>query len=237
MHKSKVLVLALSFLFSLFGSVYGQDCLFKSGDDNSLKQALQAFHEVMAELVHGPADSGDYSAVRTKAQQLAGLRDGVLDARLPGRLSSRCADISTLARGLSSAVDTLIAAAKANASDQEMKAALDGVHAAYRNLNGSLTTLEELLEGFHQVLHPLWHEAYPKEDAAAIKAATAKLKVRAKLILATAQKTEPGKAEAAQTLLEHVTTLEEAGAAGDDKSVLDALRIVHDTYEGLAEGH
>ena len=129
-----------------------------------------------------------------------------------------------------------MAQCKADAGNDQVKAAFDGVHTAYRDLNSALTSLEELLEGFHEVMHPLWHDAYPKKDAAAIKAEAPKLKVRAKLILSTAQNIDKGKVAGAQKLLDAVTTLEEASAANDDASILEALRLVHEVYEKLAEG-
>lgn len=229
-----IAALCLSLICS---SARGQDCVFKTTDDDSLTQALKDFHDVLSTLVHGTAEQGDFTAVRAKSGELAGLRDKIMAAGIPSKLAKRCPEISTRAKDLSGAVNTLVSQAKANAPDDAVKTAFNAVHTAYRNLNGAMTSIEDMLDAFHETLQPLWHEAYPKKDAAAIKAEIPKLKVRAKIILGTAEASAKAKAPAAKALLDAVTTLEEAAAAKDDVAVLEALRIVHDLYEKLAGGH
>jgi hypothetical protein len=139
-----------------------QDCRFKIKGDESLKQAMNSFHEVMSGLVHGAADEGDLSQVKAKAEELAKLRDGIMAANLPEKLAKRCPDISAKAAELSKAVDTLAAQSRSNAGNDAVKLAFDTMHTAYRNLNNSLVSLEDRLEAFHEVMHPLWHDAYPR---------------------------------------------------------------------------
>jgi hypothetical protein len=198
---------------------------------------MNDFHDVMRALVHGPAEKGDFTQVRARAKEFEKLRDGILAAHLPPKLSARCGEISAKARALSAAVDDLIAQSLAGAgNDESMKSAFDKVHTGYRELNSSLTTLDDLLDAFHDTIHPLWHDSYPNKDATAIKKEIPRLKVRARLILRTAEASDKTKVKGANSLLEAVTLLEEAGAADDDLAVLEALRLVHDAYEGLA-GH
>jgi hypothetical protein len=206
-------------------------------EGDSLKQALKSFHDVLAGLVHGPAEKGDFAPVRAQAEEFARLRTGIMAASLPPKLAKRCPEISTRAQELSRAVDSLAMRAKEKAPDAAVRAAFESVHVAYRNLNGAMASLEDLFQAFHDVLHPLWHDAYPNKNAAAIKAETPKLKVRAKLILSTAEGADQAKVPGARSLLDAVTTLDEAVAAKDDMAVLEALRIVHEAYEKLAEGH
>jgi len=236
MQKLLCLMIAAVLLTLGVPGVLGQNCIFETNDDESLRLSLKSFHDVMAALIHGPAEKGDFSQVGAKADELAKLRTAIMSASLPAKLAGRCADISAKATELSKAVDNLAAQGKAKSDDKTMKAALDAVHVAYRNLNSSLTTLDDLLDAFHTVLHPLWHNAYPKKDTAAIKEAIPKLKVRARLIVATADGADKAKLPGAQKLLESVTTLEEAAAAKDDLAILESLRIAHDNYESLAEG-
>jgi hypothetical protein len=196
---------------------------------------MNDFHDVMRVLVHGPAEKGDFSVVRARSGEFAKLRDRILAANIPQKLYGRCGEISAKAQALSAAVDNLIAKSQAgSSSDKAMESALDMVHKGYRELNGSLTTLDDLLEAFHDTIHPLWHDSYPQKDAAAIKKQIPRLKVRAQLILRTAEASDKMKVKGAKSLLESVTLLEEAGAADDDMAVLEALRLVHDAYEGLA---
>ncbi len=237
MQKIAVPVVSILLLILMGVPAFAQDCIFKPREDDSLRQALKSFHDVLAGLVHGPAEKGDFAPVRAQAGELAKLRDGIMAAGLPTRLAKRCAEISKRATDLSAGVNTLVAQSKANAADEAIKAAFDSVHAAYRSLNSAMISLEDLLDAFHDLLHPLWHDAYPNKDAAAIKAETPKLKVRAKLILSTAESTDKPRSGAARGLLDAVATLEEAMAAKDDLAVLEALRIVHEAYEKLAGGH
>jgi hypothetical protein len=234
--KTRITAAAALLILITTAPSWAQDCAFKTKNDESLSQAMQKFHETMAALVHGPADRGDYTQVRARAGELAGQAKGIVAANLPEKLAKRCPEISAKAGELAKAADELASQGRAVGSDDALKAGLDKVHAAYRALNSSLTTLQDLLDGFHDLLHPLWHEAYPGKDVAAIKAEIPKLKVRAKLILSTAEAREKSRAPGAKSLLEAVTTLEEAAAANDNTSILEALRVTHDAYEKLAEG-
>ncbi len=236
MKKNAVCIAVVVFVLFLSSLAWPQDCIFKPKNDESFSQALKSYHEVMAALVHGPADKGDLSQVRARADELVKLSKGILDAGLPDKLYKRCAEISAKAKELAQASDGLLARSRADSANEAMKGGLERVHNAYRDLNSALTTLQDLLDGFHDVLHPLWHEAYPKKDVAAIKAQIPKLKVRAKLILSTAETREKNRVAGAKGLLEAVTTLEEAAAANDSASILEALRVAHDAYEKLAEG-
>jgi len=235
----RILTLSFVTLVLFLGGApgYSQDCIFKTKEDDSLRQALKDFHDLLSSLVHGPAEKGDFAPVRAQAGEFSRLRGGIMASTLPARLGKRCPEISAKAQELSKAVDSLATRAKENAPDAAVKAAFDSVHVAYRNLSGAMTSLDDLLQAFHDVLRPLWHDAYPNKDAAAIKAETPKLKVRAKLILSTAEGSDKPKAPGARKLLDAVATLDEAVAAKDDASVLEALRIVHDAYENLAGGH
>jgi hypothetical protein len=238
MQRTVALSIAALALLCLSVPGLAQDCIFKSKEDDSLKLALKNFHDVMRVLVHGPAEKGDFTQVRARAQEFEKLRDGILAAHLPQKLSSRCSDISAKARALSAAVDGLMAQSRsAEAEAEALKSALDKVHTGYRELNNSLTTLDDLLEAFHDLMHPLWHESYPSKDAAAIKAQVPRLKVRARLIVSTAEAADKMKLKRAQSLLDAVTILEEATAADDDLAVLEGLKLVHTAYENLAEHH
>ena len=234
----KAFVLPLVCLGLTFGSpsVLAEDCPFKTADDDSLRMALGEFHDVMSQLIHGPAGQGDYGAVAKQAPELARLKDDVMESSLPKNLEGRCGEISAKATELSTAVDQLVAASGSGDDSDSVKPALDRVHRAYQDLNGSLTTMEDLLDDFHTLIRPLWHGAYPKKDVAAIQAAAPKLRIRSRLILATAEKLAPARVDKAQKLQDATGMLDEAIAADDGPSILEALRIVHDSYEQLAEG-
>jgi hypothetical protein len=237
MRKCFFLIVFVLLASLLVSPSFAQNCVFKTKNDESLKQALQNYHEALRAVVHGPADKGDFTQVRDRAQELSRLGKAILSASLPEKLAARCAEISAQATALAGASDNLALLSANKAEDKAVKEALDRAHKAYQQLNRATTTLDDLLNAFHDLMHPLWHDAYPKKDANAIKAQIPRMKVRAKLILSTAEASDKAKAGGAKGLLDAVTTLEEAAAAKDDVAVLEALRIAHDAYEKLAGGH
>ncbi len=90
MQSRSLIVTATLCLALMCSSARGQDCVFKTTDDDSLKQALKNFHDVLSALVHGTAEQGDFTAVRAKSGELAGLRDGIMAAGIPASFAKRC---------------------------------------------------------------------------------------------------------------------------------------------------
>ncbi len=236
--RLRAAVLPLVCVALMFGirPALGSDCLFKTADDDSMRGSLGDFHDVMSKLIHGPVGQGDYGPVKQQAPELLRLKEAVMESSLPKNLAGRCSEISAKASDFSSAVDQLAAASKPGGNEAAVKAALDRVHRGYQALNSSLVTLEDLLDDFHTLVRPLWHSAYPKKDVAAIEAAAPKLRIRSRLILATAEQMAPEKVEKAKKLQDATGMLSDAIAADDDSSILEALRVVHDSYEQLASG-
>jgi len=234
--KMKKTLLATILMLTAAIALHAEDCLFSLGDDESLDKALEAFHGIMAELVHGPVQEGNFQPVREQVGALVSAKAAIMSANLPTKFEKHCADISASAKTLFDSVDTLQQLAENNGSDEEIKAAFSKMHVSYRALRQALILPEEMIEAIHEILQPLWHEAYPAKDVEAIKAGVPKLKVRTKLLVSVAGRLEDAVlTDAATKLLESISTLEEAVAADDGTAILAALELVHEAYHQLAE--
>jgi hypothetical protein len=232
MYKSITLAAALILALTVISTA--QDCIFQIGDDDSLEQALTSFHDLMAEMLHGPVEEGDLTPIRDRIVELTAARDAVLAANLPSKYSDNCADISVAAKAFSDSINSLTELVELQAEDDEIKQAFMKVHDTYQGLREAMIQPEEMIEALHEIIHPLWHDSYPAKDTDAIKEGTPKLKIRAKLLLSIAERIEnPEMVKATKDLLEAITTLEEAITADDDLAILEAFKLVHDAYHGL----
>jgi hypothetical protein len=211
-----------------------QDCSFAIADDDSLETALTEFHDIMAELWHGPVAEDNMFPVRKMAHDLSVARDAVMAANLPEKFFDHCADISAVAEAFSSSVSRVVELVDNKGDDDEIKTAFSEMHDAYRSLRHALVLPEEMIDAFHDVLQPLWHESYRAKDTAAIVKDIPKLKVRAKLLHNIAGRTgDVHLTEACGDLLETISILEEAAAAEDDIAILAALEAVHTAFHAL----
>jgi hypothetical protein len=109
-------------------------------------------------------------------------------------------------------------------------------HGAGHQVDHKMTFTGPLSKGlgaFHDVLHPLWHDLYPRKDYNGIKARVPELKARAADL--TAVNLPPGaRAKRAQrdALIKAVGDLD--AAKQDDRKFAKAFAKVHDAFEKLA---
>lgn len=226
---------AFILLISICANAYAQKCQFEIGDPGTFREANQRFHDVLAPLQHGPVQEGNVAPVREQIGELITRRDAVMQSRLSSDHRSDCAVLSSRAMVFSKSVDELAVAAKGGANDQALLQAFAEMHDAYRSMQQALTSAHFLIEQFHAVLHPLWHEAYPENDVEAIKAQIPKLQVRSQLILNFAKARKlVGLQQAAVALVDSALLLERA-AADDDFAVLVALEQMHDAFHAVKE--
>ena len=217
-------------------SVNAQDCTFTFEEEGTIGKALDAFHEVMSELWHGPAEEGNAEPIKEKFGEMASLRDAIMQSTLSAKFEPHCADISANAADFSMAIDDLGAVIESGAEAEAIIEALSKVHDAYAGLRQSMILIEDMIESIHDVLHPIWHDAYPAKDTDAIVAAIPKLKVRTKLLISLAQRAENEElVSQAQALLDAIVTLEEAAAAEDSVAILSATEFVHEAFHAFAE--
>ena len=232
--KKALISAALMLLFAT--GVQAQECAFAFQDEGTIDKALDAFHDVMSELWHGPAQEGNAEPIKQQYADLAALRDAVMESTLSSKFEAHCADISAKAAAFSTSVDDLGVVIESGAEAEAIIEAFSKMHDAYAALRQSMILPEEMIESIHDVLQPIWHDAYPNKDIEAIVAGIPKLKVRTKLLLALAErKGDETMVDATEALLEAIATLEEAAAAEDSVAILAATELVHDAYHALTE--
>ena len=119
-------------------------------------------------------------------------------------------------------------AAWANGHEHATK---DAAHAAHDA--GHADPMAKALEAFHDVLHPVFHDALPKKDVKAIRAAIPALQKHAAEV-AACKMTEEKCVKACGDLVKSVKDLEAASKKGD-KDMIAALDHVHGAFEAIVK--
>ncbi len=229
-------LLALLWLLSPISPA--QDCIFEIKDDESLETALSSFHDVMAPLWHGPVAEENMYPLRQQIQALIDARNAIMQSNLPPDKSDICPEFSTKAKLFAESVNHLESLVENKGSDDELKQAFSEMHDAYRNMRMALVSAGDILEAFHDAMHPLWHESYPAKDVEAITKGVASLRARAENIL---EGPIPKGVDAeeyrnsASALLEAINRLQEATETGDSETILNAFAEVHEIFHRLYE--
>jgi hypothetical protein len=230
-------IIATAILTLLAGPIQDESCTFTVADDDTLSNAMTAFHDVMADLWHGPVQEGNIEPVKQKMSLLVSARDRVLKANLPSEFAHNCAGISDAAAAFSSSLDALNECISQDSDAEKIKEVFSEMHDRYRELRTMTVSVTVYMERFHDVMHPLWHDAYPAEDADAIRKGVDDLVQLAELIV----KSNTGKSEEVEAgskhLIDMVKNLKTACADTDDAAVLEALKLMHDAYHSLSEEH
>jgi len=123
-------------------------------------------------------------------------------------------------------------------ANQHEHAAKDAAHATHDAAHGAKDAahadpMEHALEAFHDVLHPLFHDALPKKDVKAIKAAIPGLQKHAAEV-AACKMTDKACIKACGDLVTSVKDLEAAAKKGD-KELMAALDHVHGAFEAIVK--
>lgn len=228
--KKLLIAIVVCAMFAAPG--FAQDCGFKLADDETLKTATKSFHDVMAPLWHGPVPEGDVSGLKDEIGKLIAARDAVMQANLPTKHESRCAAFTAKAKEFSASVDTLAKLVNENGSVEAIQAAFKTMHDTYSAMNGVLVTMEDLTHRFHDILSPLWHEAYEAKDIARIKKEGVLLP---RIAAAIKAKNTDEKITSPAELLTAVEALKSAIESGSDAIILEALSQVHDAYHAVID--
>jgi hypothetical protein len=222
-------------VWTLSQGAVASDCIFALGDDKSLEQAVDSFHAEMAMIYHGAYEKGDTSELRDTASVLATERDQLMTAHFPAAQARKCPQFSEKATALSKNIDDLQQLVVAKADDEAVSEAFEAVHNTYGEMKETLFDVSDLVDGFHDLIRPLWHEAYPAKDAEAIAKAVPKLTIRAKLIEHfVAQKQLAHLRQPVADLMETMDTMKEAVAADDDFAILASMEQLHRVFHGVS---
>lgn len=228
--KKALFVFALLVFIAAPG--FAQDCGFKLADDNTLKEATKGFHDIMAPLWHGPIPEGDVSGLKDQIDGLIAARDAIMNASLPTAKAALCPAFTAKAKEFAASVDALAKLVNEGGSVEAIQAAFKAMHDTYSAMNGTLVTMEDLTKRFHDIMAPLWHEAYEAKDIARIKKEGALLPRIAASI--KAKNTDESKKTPAD-LVVAVDALKNAIESGSDAIILEALSQVHDAYHAVID--
>jgi len=233
MNKTALLITLT--LFSSF-AVAG-DFLIPLAEDKTLEEALEIFHEPMAELHHGPLEDGDIAPLRSRAEEFEVHIKKIMKANLSPIYSPRREEISGKIMDLKREVDSLVKAAREKSDDKVLKAAFDRMHDAYRELRKCLISPEKIIQRIHdEIIHPLWHESYPKRDIEAMKKDLPLLKIWSKLLKEAAKALKMDRvAKSAQEFEEMVVTTQETFETGNRELILEAVKLLHNAYHNLED--
>ncbi|MDZ7265156.1 MAG: hypothetical protein ONB16_11255 [candidate division KSB1 bacterium] len=234
-------VVSLFLLFTLFLS----SCAPKKSqqaEGEALKLAARAFQPTLINL-DAILKSGDIQAARDTLALLSEKLKTIEAAEIPARLADKANNVKDQLTALSTAMDDL----SSTLGNPELASIDTTVLNQYATVRINFARLGSLLRfkipelvSFHDdVLHDVWHEAYPNDDIAAIKAAVPAFKAKAAALNnvqwpeALGYQIEAIKGKVAD-LQKAVNTLETACQGDDADAIKKATEDVHSLYEQIA---
>lgn len=211
-----------------------------SDTTDSLKMALEDFHQIMAPLWHQAFLKKDFKTIREKARLLQEKLMNLAKVKLPTYLEK---DKKKLESYLSKrqylifSVDQVVQAA-ADTVDSYLASAFEEMHWAYEELEKVFAVQIKELDSFHQTLYFLWRKALPEKDYDAIRKTTPVLKTEVDSLMKVpvpsackikGEEFEKGKA----ALKDAVYQLAGVCEKGSHQKIEEALSLVHERFVEL----
>jgi hypothetical protein len=138
---------------------------------------LKEFHNVLRSVWHTHIPNGDYKTIREMMPSFQENLKKVMDAEVPDFYQHIKPQYDVARQNLATAVARMDSIARGG-SDSLLALAVEETHSAFEQAARVLAPRMKEIEKFHLVLYPLWHQALPKEDYHAIKAAMPELKAK-----------------------------------------------------------
>lgn len=210
--------------------------------NEALKLAAKDFQPTLINL-ETVLKSGDVAAAKDTLALLFQKLNRIKAAEVPARLAESADKVKSQVDALSTALDelsTTLANPDMTAIDSTMLDSYTKVRINFARLGGMLRFKIPELVAFHDmVLHDVWHEAYPNDDFAAIRAAVPDFKAKAAALdnvqwpeaLGDQIEVIKGKVIALQNA---VSELETACQGNDNEAIKKATEEVHSLYEVIA---
>jgi len=196
---------------------------------------LVAFRPIMQAQMEG-----DYELIFDSLPDLLDATEQLALAQLPefhndvrDEYNDQILDLTAAINEFNMAVDEM--------DNDRIDSTLDDVRNEFITLMTILSAEIKPLDDFHEILQPLWHEATPNQDYAAIKDAVLELQKRADAIVAF---TLPGKysflqddfSQKAESLHVAVMELSRVCIADTlDEEIEDKMYEMHEAYHALTE--
>lgn len=211
-----------------------------SDTTDSLKMAMDEFHQVLATLWHQTFPEKDFQTIREKAPLLQEKLMRLAQVKLPTYLEwdkEKLDSFLSKRQYLIVSVDHVVRAA-ADTVDSSLASAFVEMHWAYEELEKVFAVPIEELDNFHETLYFLWHKALPQKDYEAIRKTTPVLKTEVdSLMKASLSRNFPIKKEEFEKkralLKDAVYQLAEVCEKASDEKIEEALSLVHDRFVEL----
>ncbi len=208
----------------------------------ALKVAARDFRPTLINL-DAVLESGDVQAARDTLAVLSQKLDRIKTAEVPVRLAESAEKVKSQVDALSTAMAELsvaLANPELTAIDSTVLDGYAAVRTNFARLGGLLRfKIPELISFHDDVLHDVWHEAYPNDDIAAIKAAVPAFKEKAAALnhvqwpAALGDQIETIKGKVVE--LQHAVDELDAACQGQDaEAIKKATEEVHSLYETIA---
>jgi len=197
-------------------------------------QFLAAFR-----IIFQAKTNGDYKTVRDSVPTLTAASEKLMKATLPAFYDDVKTQFGEQRGKLAETVKAFEAAAKLD-DTTKLAEQVENVRKEFMAVLNLLSLTVKEVDSFHEILMPLWHEAVPKQDYAAIKAAMPELIVRTETVI-KAQLPEKYKFlqkdfdEKRQALKVSIDELAKVCAANQDDQIEDKMIDMHEAYHSLVE--
>jgi hypothetical protein len=198
---------------------------------------IREFHQVLYPVWHDYFLQGNFQAIRNAIPEFKKATKILTEAELPQFYHNIKDDFEAKRRNLASAVDKMESVAHTG-DDKELAKAVEQMHTAFERMARVLAPRIRELEQFHLVLYPLWHQAMPKKDYQAIKAAIPSLEGKMEALMQARLSRrftgiESQFVEKRQALRLSVENLAEVCRQNQDEKIIDKLSVMHDAYREL----
>jgi len=140
-------------------------------------EGINEFHEVLFPVWHTYFPEADFESIKESVPEFERTMEILMKAELPQFYHTVKDDFEDKREDLSIAIEKLGIVAQIG-DDKELAQAVEDVHTAFEKMARVLAPRIKELDDFHLVLYPLWHQAMPKKDYQAIKAAIPSLKTK-----------------------------------------------------------
>lgn len=198
---------------------------------------IREFHDVMAPVWHSLLPDGDYKAVREKIPEFKKSMELLLASEVPEYYMHVKDEFMARRLALAKAVAHLDTVAMGDNNDH-LAVAVEEMHTAFEQMARVLAPRMREIDKFHLVLYPLWHQALPKSDFAAIKASLPLLQAKMDTLMNAPipeQFKERGAIiiERRAELKKSVDELDLVCKEGKDDQIADKLTVMHESFRAL----
>jgi len=230
----------LSFLVLLLITLFVAQCSTEKSKVTTvepLKSAAKEFKPIMDNL-ENVLKEGNIAAAKDTLNLLTAKLKAITEAEIPERLAANADKVKSQVEKLSTSVEELSAALtnpELSEIDSTVLTNFSTVRINFARLGGLLRVEIPQLVSFHDVLHGVWHDAYPSDDFIAIKAAVPAFKEEAAALdniewpPVLSDQVDVLK-EKVKELLQAVNDLEAACQMDDTEAIKKATEEVHEKY-------